>query len=85
MRILNQLPRGESPRTSWVKTCSLFIAGTIHLFMDVTIPGEDPDELEVYGADTRSGPSLTSYRFEVALLALPLHCCKNYMYVRAPV
>lgn len=53
--------------------------------MDVTILGEDPDELEVYGADTRSGPSLTSYRFEVALLALPLHCCKNYMYVCAPV
>jgi cleavage and polyadenylation specificity factor subunit 1 len=27
--------------------------------------GEDPDELEVYGTDTTTGPMLTSYKFEV--------------------
>ena len=27
--------------------------------------GDDPDELEVYGTDTTTGPLLTSYKFEV--------------------
>ena len=30
--------------------------------------GDDPDELEVYGTDTTTGPTLTSYKFEVHTL-----------------
>ena len=31
-------------------------------------PGEDPEELEVYGTDTSTGPLIASYKFEVEWL-----------------
>ena len=31
--------------------------------------GDDPDELEVYGTDTVTGPMVTSYKFEVPNLS----------------
>ena len=36
--------------------------------------GEDPDELEVYGPDVSSGPTLASYKFEVIACHLYMHC-----------
>ena len=46
--------------------------------------GDDPDELEVYGTDTVTGPMVTSYKFEVPNLSAPnVQCtCRGYMYVQ---
>ena len=38
---------------------------TLSLSLCIASFGEDPDELEVYGTDTTTGPLLTSYKFEV--------------------
>ena len=71
----------------WDSNPRLLASQACYSVYDVVLGTDDPDELEVYGTDTTTGPMLTSYKFEVTTVnyIIPIvvysACTVNILYL----